>query len=151
GNLTKGVDLEAEWLNAISERLSERLCKKARSRTSMGSEPREVSKLVGALELVGALRKEKVMRWMFKGMKAFSLVNLNEYVRVASLKGLLIVRKEGLACVQILYGWIRKTLETFDEALLSFYTESDKGLLRYAAASTSAGTSDWGPPSSRHK
>ncbi|GKF28810.1 hypothetical protein Tco_0095152 [Tanacetum coccineum] len=48
--------------------------------TSTGLEPTEVSKLLGALEPVGALGKAKVIKWMFKGVKAFSHVNLDESV-----------------------------------------------------------------------
>nr|GEY03286.1 hypothetical protein [Tanacetum cinerariifolium] len=72
GNLTEGINWEAERLNAISKMLSGRLCERLDERlylvspkmfsfivesSRMGtcSEPREDSKLVGALEPVGAL------------------------------------------------------------------------------------------------
>ncbi|GJY55263.1 hypothetical protein Tco_0454378 [Tanacetum coccineum] len=41
--------------------------------------------------------KAKVMKWMFKGVKVFLHVKLNEYIHVALSEGLLITGKEGLA------------------------------------------------------
>ncbi|GJX14245.1 membrane trafficking VPS53 family protein [Tanacetum coccineum] len=63
-------------------------------------------------------RKAKVKMWMFKGVKAFSHVNFDEYICVALLKGLLIAGKEDSACVETLYRWV----VGFDEV---FVTESN--------------------------
>nr|GEX10279.1 hypothetical protein [Tanacetum cinerariifolium] len=40
--------------------------------------------------------KAKVIKWLFKGVKAFSHANLDEYIRVALLGGLLIARRKNL-------------------------------------------------------
>nr|GEX10450.1 hypothetical protein [Tanacetum cinerariifolium] len=58
--------------------------------------------------------KAKVKRWMFKGVKAFSHVNFNEYICVAISEGLLIAGKEDLTYVETLYGWV----VGFDEVLV---------------------------------
>ncbi|GJS52139.1 hypothetical protein Tco_0625501 [Tanacetum coccineum] len=60
-------------------------------------------------------RKAKVMKWMFKGVKAFSHVNYDEYICVALSEGLLIARKEDLTCVETLNGWV----VGFDEVLVA--------------------------------
>ncbi|GKE11111.1 hypothetical protein Tco_1414662 [Tanacetum coccineum] len=133
GNLMEGVDWEAEWLNAINERLGERLYKRLGERLHGGLCQRFCERLCeqmfgtdGGVEAIGSIGtsgssvdkfsvsvthlvtsgKSKVMKWMFKGVKAYSHVNLDKYVRVALLEGLLIARKEGLACVEILYGLV---------------------------------------------
>ncbi|GKC97844.1 hypothetical protein Tco_1168119 [Tanacetum coccineum] len=66
------------------------------------------SKLVGVFgaPMKVTSRKAKVKRWMFKGagVKAFSHVHFDEYICTALLEGLLIARKEVLACVETLYG-----------------------------------------------
>ncbi|GKE10284.1 hypothetical protein Tco_1413835 [Tanacetum coccineum] len=51
-------------------------------------------------------RKAKVNRWMFKGVKAFSHVNFDEYICVALSESLLIAGKEDLTCVETLYGLV---------------------------------------------
>nr|GEZ15387.1 hypothetical protein [Tanacetum cinerariifolium] len=48
--------------------------------------------------------KAKVMKWMFKGVKAFSHANLDEYIRVALLEGLLIAGRKTLIMLCLLYG-----------------------------------------------
>ncbi|GJV59358.1 hypothetical protein Tco_1465458 [Tanacetum coccineum] len=51
-------------------------------------------------------RKPKVKRWMFKGEKAFSHVNFDEYICVALSEGLLIAGKEDPTFVETLYRWV---------------------------------------------
>ncbi|GJV98703.1 hypothetical protein Tco_1553955 [Tanacetum coccineum] len=129
-NLTEGVDWEAERLNAIIKRLSGRLCKRLSERLckrfsgklfrrfenwymfgtkgkfeaseSFRTSGSSVDRLsIFVTDLVTS-RKVKVKRWMFKGEKAFSHVNFDEYICVALSEGLLIVGKEDLTCVETL-------------------------------------------------
>ncbi|GJV90160.1 hypothetical protein Tco_1537973 [Tanacetum coccineum] len=130
GNLTEGVDWEAERLNAISgrfcERLGERLCKRFsrklfrrfgnwymfgtegrfKASGSFGTSGSFVDRLSIFVTNLVTSRKEKVKRWMFKGVKAFSHVNFDEYICVAQSEGLLIAGKEDPTCVETLYGWV---------------------------------------------
>nr|GEU85067.1 hypothetical protein [Tanacetum cinerariifolium] len=52
---------------------------------------------------------------MFKGVKAFSHVSFDEYIRVALSDGILIVGKEDPMYVETLYGWV----VSFDEVLVA--------------------------------
>ncbi|GJT31529.1 hypothetical protein Tco_0921948 [Tanacetum coccineum] len=114
------------------------------SGTSTCSEPREDSKLVGALEPVGALRKAKVKMWMFKGVKAFSHVNFDEYICIALSEGLLIDGKENPMCVETLYGWV----VGFDEVLVaeSNMTKISK-LKRWFSLEKNSSWEPWASPS----
>ncbi|GKA37403.1 hypothetical protein Tco_0723968 [Tanacetum coccineum] len=131
-NLTEGVDWKAERLNAISKRLSGRLCEKVdvldlvshgvlsliveSLGTGTGSEPRVASKLVGALEPVGALwtycqslleicRDLRLTIWSIRTVGAcyvsdeFTLGKLEVVFWSALSEGLLIAGKEGMVCV----------------------------------------------------
>ncbi|GJT42629.1 retrotransposon protein, putative, ty1-copia subclass [Tanacetum coccineum] len=103
GNLMEGVDWEAEWLNAISERLGERLYERLGERLHEGLCQRFCEQMFGTdggVEAIGSIGtsgssvdkfsvsvthlvtsgKAKVIKWMFKGVKAFSHVNLDESV-----------------------------------------------------------------------
>nr|GFB88466.1 hypothetical protein [Tanacetum cinerariifolium] len=84
--------LELQVSNLVSPRVLSFIVES--SRTGKGSEPKESLKLVGALEPVTS-RNSKVMKWMFKGVKVFSHVNVDEYVYVSLPKVVLVVGKEG--------------------------------------------------------
>ncbi|GKA14550.1 hypothetical protein Tco_0694196, partial [Tanacetum coccineum] len=71
---------------------------------SFGTSGSSVDRLSISVTDMVTSRKAKVNRWMFKGVKAFSHVNFDEYIYVALSKGLLIAGKEDLACVETLYG-----------------------------------------------
>ncbi|GJY85266.1 retrotransposon protein, putative, ty1-copia subclass [Tanacetum coccineum] len=82
---------------------------------------------------------------MFKGVKAFSHVNINEYICVALSEALLIVGKEDVTCVETLFGWV----VGFDEVLVAesnmtkinklkrwFYCENSSAMSELGEAST---------------
>ncbi|GJU44803.1 hypothetical protein Tco_1202069 [Tanacetum coccineum] len=108
-NQIEGVDWKPGRLNFINKRLSERLYERLGERLlrdSFGKWYRFITKV--GVEASGNFGtsgssvtsiKEKVMKWMFKGVKAFAHVILDEYICVILLDDLLIAGKKGLACV----------------------------------------------------
>ncbi|GJY39827.1 hypothetical protein Tco_0426191 [Tanacetum coccineum] len=127
GNQIEGVDWKPGRLNFINKRLSERLCEKLgipKKSTcelhvldlvstnvllfvveSLGSgtgehamfEKNLFEKIIRMLFVQATSMKEKVMKWMFKGVKSFTHVILDEYICVILLDDLLIAGKKGFA------------------------------------------------------
>ncbi|GJZ62081.1 hypothetical protein Tco_0618218 [Tanacetum coccineum] len=123
-NQMEGVDWKPGRLNFINKRLSERLCEKLgipKKSTcelhvldlvstnvllfvveSLGSgtgehamfEKNLFEKIIRMLFVQVTSMKEKVMKWMFKGVKAFTHVILDEYICVILLDDLLIAGKK---------------------------------------------------------